>query len=121
MSRFANVLILRLGAGAIFTLALAPLLAETVAAAVQSTHTPQPSSSQAEAFYAQRKGAKGAKGQPPAPPKGITPPPPKGITPPPPKGVEPPPPKGITPPPPKGVEPPPPKGTVPPPPRPPRL
>jgi hypothetical protein len=120
MSRFANALLLRLGAGAIFALALAPLLAETAAATVQPTDTPELSSINSQDLYAQRKGAKGVKGQPPAP-KGTQPPPPKGIQPPPPKGTEPPPPKGTEPPPPKGSEPPPPKGTQPPPPLPPRF
>ncbi|PPS42195.1 hypothetical protein [Chroococcidiopsis sp. TS-821] len=118
MSRFAHTLILRLGAGALFALALAPLLAETAAATVRSTSTPEFNSASSETLYAQ-KGAKGAKGQTTAPPKGTEPPPPKGTEPPPPKGTEPPPPKGTEPPPPKGTAPP--KGSVPPPSLPPSL
>ncbi|OKH21635.1 hypothetical protein [Chroogloeocystis siderophila] len=114
MSRFTHTLILRWGAGALFALALAPLLAETAAATVR-TSTPELGLANSEVLYAQQKGAKGVKGQPTIPPKGVEPPPPKGVEPPPPKGVEPPPPKGVEPPPPKGVEPPPPKGVEPPP------
>ncbi|WP_156435469.1 hypothetical protein [Leptolyngbya sp. O-77] len=120
MSRSSPILILRWGTGAIFTVVLASLFAESAAATIQQLNRAS-AMEEAGSYYAQVKRPRGGavlpKGTVAPPPKGTVAPPPKGTVAPPPKGTVAPPPKGTVAPPPKGTVAPPPKGTVAPPPK----